>query len=110
MVTLPSVDKDKKLYTVMTETFPEKYAPKRKSVIDVYADDYYKFLNITIKQLAVDTSGDSAVSNKRPVSWKAVLLLPVFGILLAVFFAKEKVLKVWLSRQLWTPRIAKKLF
>ena len=94
MVTLPSVDKDEKLYTITVETFPEKYAPKRKAVKEIHANEYYKFLNFTIKHQKSGVSGNPTGSNKRPISWKTFIILPFLGILLAVFFAKDQVLKV----------------
>ena len=62
MITLPAVTKESgKKYTITVETFPEKYAPKRKVSTVVVTDEFYKFVNVTIpKGSAAAGSGGSA--------------------------------------------------
>ena len=89
MITFPAVTKESgRKYEITVETFQEKYSPKRKVSRVVLADQYYKFVNLTIPK-ASSTFNENATPKRTTSISKLVFFLPIVAIVLVAYFNRE---------------------
>ena len=97
MITLPAVPKENgKKYTITVETFAEKYSPKRKVSTVIAADNYYKFVNVTIPKSSPSSGGQDGQQGQKASPKKMLILLPLIILGIVAYFYRDQ-LPYWYS-------------